>query len=136
MVNIAPNPSASAKNTPMTVSCASPVRSRTTIISTPTSTPNPTIASGIIQDAAALSLFVNTTLRVPRATPANAQWAIASLKNAIRLPTTSPPTVPHSAHTTISARTPFTTKRSVPAARASHWIRSPIQTSGMSSAVR
>src|SRR5918994_3178737 len=31
----------------------------------------------------------------PKATPANAVWAMASLKNAIRLATTSDPTIPH-----------------------------------------
>jgi len=51
-------------------------------------------------------------MRRPSPTPAKAQWARASLKKAMRLPTTSDPTDPQIRLTRITASRPRTLKPS------------------------
>src|SRR5205085_1714888 len=88
-----PMPTANAKKTPITVSLERVVVSRTNEMAAPTATPNTTMKAGTIQDSRA-SAPVARASKIPNVTPANAQWASASEKKAIRLPTTNEPTAP------------------------------------------
>ena len=109
-MSIAPTPTASAKKTPMTVSLVRPLRSRTAAMPRPTAIPKAAAPNGTYgtygviasRDRAPDS---STTVRSDTATPANAVWAIASEKKAIRLPTTSDPTSPHVSPSRTTART-------------------------------
>ena len=49
----------------------------------------------------------------PKPTPANAQWARASLKKAMRLPTTSDPRLPQTKQTIAATTTPSTLVKTV-----------------------
>ena len=98
----AAKPREAAKNTPITVSLAKPVFSRTKAIAAPTTAPKVTITgathsqklSSLLRSPSGFTKILKR--RKPKLTPANAQWARASLKNAIRLPTTILPTAPQS----------------------------------------
>src|SRR5262245_3147857 len=121
-MSIAPSPMANAKNTPITVSLANPVFSRTYAIPSPTATPNSSM-TGVthLLNSAACSAPAVSPARNPRAIPANAQWARASLKNAIRLPTTSDPTAPQTTVTSTIASSPRTLGSSPQNEYASKW---------------
>src|SRR5687768_15290181 len=56
--------------------------------------PNDTVTTGISEDSSTADRVVAIEMSMPSVTPAKAQWARASLKNDMRLPTTSAPTEP------------------------------------------
>ena len=79
----------------MTVSLDWPVRSRTKTIRMPIVTPKATITGTTQSNSSSRGSRSTMATRMPMATPAKAQWARASLKKAMRPPTTSEPTPPH-----------------------------------------